>query len=103
MIYELRIYTCYPGSAAKVLKMWQDEGQTMIEPYMKMVGQWMSESGIANQIYTLWEFEDLNHRQRARQALLEDPGFAEYLARCREHYMQQEAIFLTPTAISPLK
>lgn len=103
MIYELRIYTCKPGSVAKVLDMWKNEGQAMIEPYMKMVGQWTSESGTANQIYTLWEFEDLNHRQRAREALLKHPGFAEYLARARENYVQQEVIFLSPTELSPLK
>ena len=102
MIYELRIYTCRPGTMAKVLEMWQNEGQAMIEPHMKMVGQWVSESGIANQIYTLWEFEDLNHRQRARKALLEHPGFAEYLAIARQNYIEQEVIFLSPTPLSPM-
>lgn len=102
MIYELRIYTCKPGSVPAVLNMWQTEGQAMIEPYMKMVGQWVTESGTAHQIYTIWEFEDLNHRQRARQELLQHPGFAEYLARAREYYVNQEAIFLSPTELSPI-
>jgi len=103
MIYELRIYTCQPGSVATVLDMWQKEGQAMLEPHMKMVGQWVSESGRAHQIYTLWEFEDLNHRQRARQALLQDPDFAAYLVRARAYYVEQEAIFLSPTELSPIK
>lgn len=103
MIYELRIYTCKPGSVARVLDMWKTEGQAMIEPYMKMVGQWTGESGVTHQIYTLWEFEDFDHRLRAREALFRHPGFAEYLARVREHYIQQEAFFLLPTEISPLK
>jgi len=103
MIYELRIYTCQPGSVATVLELWQTEGQAMIEPYMKMVGQWVSESGIASQIYTLWQFDSLDHRQQARRDLLAQPGFAEYLARCRQYYVQQEAIFLSETALSPLK
>ena len=59
MIFELRIYTCRPGTVSTVLEMWQQQGQPMIEPYMKMVGQWTSESGTANQIYTLWAFADL--------------------------------------------
>lgn len=103
MIYELRIYTCEAGSVATVLDMWQNEGQAMIEPYMKMVGQWVSESGIASQIYTLWQFESFDHRQQARRDLLAHPGFAEYLARCRQYYVQQEAIFLSETELSPLK
>jgi len=102
MIYELRIYTCHPGTVSKVLEMWEKEGQAMLEPYMKMVGQWTTESGVANRIHTLWEFRDMNHRQQAREALLKHPGFAEYLARCRECYVAQEAIFLTPTSLSPL-
>lgn len=99
MIYELRIYTCKPGTASRVLEMWKNEGQAMIEPHMKLVGQWTAESGIGNQIYTLWEFQDFDHRQRARAALLQHPGFGAYLARCREFYVQQESIFLSPTEL----
>lgn len=99
MIYELRIYTCKPGTTSIVLDMWRSEGQTMIEPYMKLVGQWTAESGIGNRIYTLWEFEDFDHRQRARAALLQHPGFEAYVERCRSYYVQQESIFLTPTQL----
>ena len=102
MIYELRIYTCRAGTVPTVLSMWEREGQAMIAPYMKMVGQWTSESGTANQIYTLWEFESFDHRQRAREALLKHKGFADYLAQCRSYYLEQEAIFLSPTSLSPI-
>jgi hypothetical protein len=102
MIFELRIYTCRPGSVSAVLEIWQQQGQAMIEPYMKMVGQWTSESGTANQIYTLWAFKDLNHRQKARQELLAHPGFADYLAECRQYYLKQENVFLSPTTLSTL-
>lgn len=99
MIYELRIYTCKPGTAGIVLEMWEDEGQAMIEPYMKMVGQWVSESGVGNQIYTLWQFEDYDQRRRARADLLKHPGFDAYLSRARSYYLRQESIFLAPTAL----
>ena len=103
MIYELRIYTCVPGTVTTVLEMWENEGQAMIEPHMKMVGQWVSVSGKAHQIFTIWEFRDLNHRQQARQDLLNHPGFAEYLKIARQYYTEQEAIFLSPTELSPIK
>ncbi len=103
MIHELRIYTCRPGTMELVLKMWEKEGKKMLEPYFKLVGQWTAISGISNQIYTLWEFNDLNHRETARAALMWHPGFTEYLARCRECYITQEAIFLSPTVLSPIK
>jgi NIPSNAP len=103
MIYELRIYTCRPGTVELILNMWEQEGRSMLEPYFKMIGQWTAMSGSVNKIYTLWEFNDLNHREEARAALMKHPGFSEYVARCRECYINQEAIFLSPTAISPLK
>lgn len=103
MIYELRIYTCHPGTVQRVLEMWEKEGKAMIEPYFRMVGQWTAESGITNRIYTIWEFRDLNHRQQARSQLLRHPGFEDYLARCREFYVEQEAVFLSPTPLSPLQ
>ena len=103
MIYELRIYTCRPGTVSHVLSMWENEGRAMLELYFQMVGQWTSETGVANQIYTLWTFRDMNHRQQARAELLRHPGFAEYLARCRECYAKQEAILLSSTPISPLQ
>jgi hypothetical protein len=102
MIYELRIYTCRPGSVDTVLKMWQQQGQAMIAPHMKMVGQWTAESGVVNQIYTLWEFETFEHRQQARAALLADEAFVTYLNECRKHYEKQEVVLLSPTSLSPL-
>ncbi len=88
---------------ARVLRMWEEEGRAMIESYLRMVGQWTSETGIVNRIYTLWEVHDLNQRRAPRERLLRHPGFAEYLARCRECYMEQEAVFLDPTPLSPLR
>lgn len=103
MLYELRIYTCKPGSVNTVLEMWDREGKTLIEPYMEMVGQWTSESGTANQIFTLWRFESFETRLQSRAALLSNEQFAEYLTRARAYYERQEVVFLGPTAISPLQ
>lgn len=103
MIYELRTYTCYPGTVPKILEMWQKRGKVMLDPYFKMAGQWISETGTANQIITLWEFEDMNHRQEMRSQLLKHPGFMEYLAECRQYYVTQTAQFLSPTILSPIK
>ena len=75
----------------------------MLSPYFKMVGQWVTETGTANQIVTLWVFDDMNHRQKARADLMKHPGFPEYLARCRACYVNQESVFLSPTQLSPLQ
>lgn len=102
MIYELRVYTCIPGTVEKVLAMWEQEGKQMLDLYFKMTGQWTSMSGTVHQIYTLWEFKDLNHWEEAREKLLKHPGFAEYLSRCRALYTSQESVFLKSTALSPI-
>ncbi len=103
MIYELRIYTCYPGTVPKVLGMWEKKGKAMLNPYFKMVGQWVGETGTAHQIITLWEFKDMNHRQEMRNKLLKHPGFKDYLAECRKYYMKQESQFLSATSLSPIQ
>ena len=103
MIYELRTYTCQPGTVQTVLNLWENEGKAMLAPYFHMVGQWVTETGTANQIVTLWRFDDMNHRQKARADLMKHPGFAEYLARCRACYVHQESVFLSPTTLSPLQ
>lgn len=103
MIYELRIYTCKPGTCDIVLSKWEKEGKAMLAPYFHMVGQWVAISGELNQIYTLWQFTDLNHRREARRNLLKHPGFAGYLADCRSYYIRQECIFLEPTELSPIR
>lgn len=103
MLYELRIYTCKPGSVNTVLDMWKNQGQDMISKYMKMTGQWVAESGTVNQIYTIWEFDSYDDRSRARENLLKDEKFISYLKKCRENYISQEVVLLNPTEISPLK
>lgn len=103
MIYELRIYTCRPGTMERVLHLWETEGRAMIEPYLTMAGQWSATTGVVNRLFTLFQFRDLQHREDARAALLRHPGFAAYLARCRECYLEQESILLAPTALSPLQ
>ncbi|MDN5210868.1 NIPSNAP family protein [Fulvivirgaceae bacterium BMA12] len=103
MIYELRTYTCYPGTVPTVLDMWEKQGKAMLDPYFKMVGQWTSETGTANQIVTLWAFDDMNHRQEMREKLMKHPGFLEYLTACRKYYVTQTSQFLSATALSPIK
>ncbi len=103
MLYELRIYTCKPGTMEIVLDLWQRQGQAMIDPHMKMVAQWTALSGTMHRIFTVWEFQSLEHRNRARAALIASPGFAEYLAKCRDHYVEQEVTFLSATPLSPIQ
>ncbi len=103
MLYELRTYTCKPGTVQTVLSLWKNEGEAMLEPYFKMVGQWTCEAGDVNRIVTLWAFDSFEHRREMRKQLLVHPGFAEYLSRCRECYLSQESEILTATCLSPLQ
>lgn len=103
MLYELRTYTCKPGKVQTILSMWENEGRSMLEPYFKMLGQWTCEAGDVNRIVTLWQFESFEHRREMRKQLLAHPGFAEYLARCRDCYLKQESEILTATSLSPLQ
>jgi hypothetical protein len=103
MLYELRIYTCRPGSRDAVLKLWEERGQAMIDRHIEMVGQWTPDSGNPNEIYTLWRFRSWEERKQARQVLVNDPDFAKYLSEVRAHYLEQRVTFLTPSKLSPMQ
>jgi len=101
-VFEMRIYTCYPGKLQAALEMWEKEGQFIISRHMKMIGQWTGETGTVNKIYSLWEYASYDERMEARKNLLSDPDFIPYIAQCRKNYCEQEVIFLNATNISPI-
>ena len=63
MIHELRIYTLKPGKVPEFMKLAEERAMPIRgDNYGKLVGYWFSEFGPLNQIFHLWEFEDLNTR-----------------------------------------
>lgn len=103
VIYELRIYTLYPGKQTEYLR-YQKEVSRPIrgDQYGTLVGCWTTEFGTLNQYVHLWSYPDANERQRLRAALGKNERWAtEYLAKTHAMVMQQQNMILSPVEAVP--
>lgn len=73
MIHELRVYTLWPGKVPEFLKLAEERAMKIRgNDYGTCLGYWSTEIGTLNQIFHLWEYEDLNARAGLRAKLAEN-------------------------------
>jgi hypothetical protein len=101
LFYELRSYTLFPGSRAKVLDGWAErvDERKAISP---LAGCWTSlgTGGAQNKLYHLWPYADINERQRLRR---EAASSGRWPAEVTQYYERMETQILLPAAFSPLQ
>lgn len=92
MIYELRSYTLVPGKQAEYLKLSSEVGRAVRgDRYGKLEGFWSTEFGTLNQVVHLWNYGDLNERDRLRAALAKNEEWTQgYLPQIRPMLLAQE-------------
>lgn len=82
MLYELRHYTCRPGSMAEQHDIYQRLG---MEPQVRILGAPVmfatAEVGKLGSYVHIWQYRDLADRQEKRRQLYAEPAFQEYRAR----------------------
>jgi hypothetical protein len=103
MIYELRTYTLFPGKQGEYLKLNAEVGRKIRgDNYGRLAGAWTTEFGTLNQYVHLWEYPDLNARDRLRGELQKNEAWTkEYVPQIRPLIIAQENKFLSP--VLPLK
>jgi NIPSNAP protein len=103
MIYELRMYTIYPGKLPEYLKLNAEVGRKIRgDNYGRFAGGWTTEIGPLNQYVHLWEYPDLNERDRLRGELAKNDAWAkDYVGRIRPFLMSQQNKILSP--VTPIK
>ena len=103
MIHELRVYTCFPGKLPAFLKLIEEVGRPIRgDKYGRNVGYWTSEFGELNQVYHMWEYDDLAHRAAMRAELGKVEAWRkDYVANAHGFIQRQDVKFLQPQA--PLK
>ena len=70
MIYELRTYTLHPGTLPKYMEAAATIGRPVRgNDYGMNHGYWTSEFGTLNQIWHLWSYDNLDHREELRGKL----------------------------------
>jgi hypothetical protein len=96
MIYEVRTYTLKPGTVAEFESRFEQR-HPYREKYSKLGAFWHTEMGPLNQVIHVWEYEDLNQREEAREAASQDrdlqrlPGGREFVVE-----QQSEAVMPAP-------
>ena len=98
MIHELRIYTCFPGKTPDFLKLVEEVGKPIRgDRHGKNLGYWTSEFGELNQVYHMWEYDDLAHRDKVRGELGKMESWRnDYVANVRPLIQRQDVKFLHP-------
>ena len=85
MLYDMRTYTCRPGTIQKHFKLYGEHGY---DTQRKHLGQPIVygavESGDVNSYVHIWVYEDAADRAKRRKALNSDPDWKAYLAKSAE-------------------
>jgi hypothetical protein len=80
MIYDVRTYTCRPGTLRKYVAIYQELGypvqrQHLGEPVLLAT----TEVGDVNSYVHIWAYRDLAERDEKRRVMRADPRWQEYL------------------------
>ena len=94
MIYEVRTYTLKPGTTAEFESRFEKR-HPYREKHSKLGAFWHSEIGPLNQVIHVWEYDDLGHRAKAREAASKDRNL-QGLQPGREFVMEQQSEIVTP-------
>lgn len=104
MIYEMRTYTIKVGQLQTYLKHFEDVGLPIISKYAQLVGYWYTEIGELNQVVHIWEYESLDQRKEAREALYNDPEWVEkFLPLGQPLLEKQENKIMYAAHFSPIR
>jgi hypothetical protein len=98
VIYDMRIYTCQPGTVPAQLELYKQHGYG---PQTRHLGQpvlyGVTETGPINTYVHVWAYESAADREKKRAAMQADPEWQAFLKKTREagHLVAQENRLLT--------
>ena len=98
MIYDMRIYTCRPGTVPAQLALYEEHGYaTQTRHLGQPVLYGVTETGAINTYVHVWAYESAADREKRRAAMTADPQWTAFLARSREagNLIAQENRILT--------
>ena len=99
MIVEQRLYTFHPGKIQEFLRIYETQAMAVQLKYVPaMLGYYLSEVGMLNQVTSLWGYASMQARLDQREALFADPKWIAYLEKVRPLMMSQECRILKPAS-----
>lgn len=79
MLFDLRIYTCHPGTVKKHLALYEREGFAVQRKHLgPPVLYGITETGPQNSYVHIWAYRDAADRAARRAALEADPAWEAY-------------------------
>lgn len=85
MIYDVRVYTCRPGTVPAQLKLYEEHGLAVQTKHLgQPVMYGVSEVGELNTYTHVWAYASHAERETKRAAMQADPEWHAFLAKARE-------------------
>ncbi len=85
MIFDMRTYTCKPGTVPLQLKLYEEKGYAVQTKHLDEPALYgVTETGAINTYVHVWAYEDAADRAKRRAAMQADPDWTAFLATTRE-------------------
>ena len=100
MLYDVRTYTCRPGTLKKHLMLYAEHGyETQHRHLGKPLAYLQTETGNLNSYTHIWVFNDAADRANRRVEMNRDPQWASYLEKSAHagYLLSQENRLMVPT------
>lgn len=82
MLYDVRTYTCRPGTINKQFELYEQYGYEVQKRHLNNPVLFLrTETGDVNSYTHIWQFENAHDRETRRNALQKDPAWISYLAK----------------------
>jgi hypothetical protein len=102
-VQELRIYSVKTGCTRAFVDHFEQVGLPIAKKYMFLVGFWTTKFGNLNDVYHLWDFESLAHRDEIRAFMHQDSDWRSlFIPKVRELVVRQQSIILEPANFCPI-
>jgi len=101
MLFDMRIYTCKPGTVPAQLELYRQHGYAAQTRHLgKPVLYGVTETGPINTYVHVWGYESAADRETKRAAMQADPEWQAFLQKSKEagHLIGQENRLLTSVA-----
>jgi hypothetical protein len=101
MLFDMRTYTCRPGTLPKHMALYEQAGlapqtRALGEPYLYGI----TETGPINSYVHIWAYESAADRAEKRAAMLADPEWKAFMQKSADagYLMTQENRLLVPAS-----
>lgn len=86
MIFDMRTYTCQPGTVPLQLKLYEEQGYAVQTKHLgKPALYGVVETGEINTYVHVWAYEDAADRSKRRAAMQADPDWHAFLGKSKEN------------------